>query len=280
MSSGVRVIDVWMQPGTEAFLNDPTFESLRRWTGVSGRVPGIPPEAMIEQMDEAGVDFGLVSAWWGPAGPIIPNDDVARIVSRWPDRLAGVAAVDLLRPREAVLELRRCVRDLGFKALRVVPWLWGLPPNDRHYYPLYVECIELGIPFCYQTGHTGPLRGSETGRPIPYIDEVALTFPDLVIVGGHIGYPWTEEMVAVANKYPNVYIDTSAYVPSRYPAELVRYLRKRGQDKVLFGTNYPMLPLGRCVAEVAGLGLDESVQRKFLRDNAVRVFKLEGMLRE
>jgi len=69
--------------------------------------------------------------------------------------------------------------------------------------------------------------------------------------------------------------DTSAYVPSRYPDELVRYMRKRGQDKVLLGTNYPMLPLKRCVEEVNGLGLDEDIRRKFLRDNAVRIFKLE-----
>jgi len=270
----VTAIDVWMQPGAEAFLNDSMFESLRRWAGQAGRVPGIPIETTIEQMDEAGVGVGLLHAWWGPNGPIISNDEVAGIVSRWPDRFVGVAAVDLLRPLEAVRELRRCVRDLGFKALRIVPWLWGLPPNDRHYYPLYVECIELGIPFCYQTGHTGPMRVSDTGRPIPYIDEVALTFPELVIVGGHIGYPWTEEMVAVANKYPNVYIDTSAYVPSRYPEELRRYMRKRGQDKVLFGSNYPMILLKRCVDEVDALGFDDGVRRKFLRDNAVRVFRL------
>jgi predicted TIM-barrel fold metal-dependent hydrolase len=273
--SDMRAIDVWMQPGAEGFLNASMFESLRRWAGVAGPVPGIPIEATVEQMDEAGVEFGLLHAWWGPSGPIISNDEIADIVARWPRRFVGVAAVDLLRPLEAVRELRRCVRDLGFKALRVVPWLWGLPPNDRHYYPLYVECIELGIPFCYQTGHTGPLAASETGRPIPYIDEVALTFPELVIVGGHIGYPWTEEMVAVVTKYPNAYIDTSAYVPSRYPEELIRYMRKRGQDKVLFGTNYPMLPLKRCVDEVDALGLDEGVRQKFLRENAVRVFNLE-----
>ena len=276
MAEDVKAIDAWMQPGAEAFLNAPMFESLRRWAGVAGPVPGIPIETTVEQMDEAGVGFALLSAWWGPDGPIITNDEIAAIVSRWPDRFAGVAAVDLLRPVPAVRELRRCVRDLGFKALRVVPWLWGLPPNDRHYYPLYAECIELGIPFCYQTGHTGPMRMSETGRPIPYIDEVALTFPELVIVGGHIGYPWTEEMIAVATKYPNVYIDTSAYVPSRYPEAFTRYLRKRGQDKVLLGTNYPMIPLKRCVEEVDALGLDEGIRRKFLRDNAIRVFKLEA----
>ena len=117
----------------------------------------------------------------------------------------------------AVRELRRRVRDDGFVGLRLLPWLWGAPPTDRRYYPLFAECVELGVPFCTQVGHTGPLRPSETGRPIPYIDEIALDFPELVIVCGHIGYPWTEEMIAVARKHENVYIDTSAYTTKRLP---------------------------------------------------------------
>lgn len=170
-------------------------------------------------------------------------------------------------------ELRRCVRELGFRGLRVVPWLWGLPPTDRHYYPLYAECVELGVPFCTQVGHTGPLRPSETGRPIPYIDEVALDFPDLVIVGGHIGYPWTEEMVAVCRKHPNVYIDTSAYTVRRYPPELVRYLHD-ARHKVMFGTNYPMITPDRALRGLDDLGLDGDRRERFLSGNARKVFGL------
>jgi len=191
-------------------------------------------------MDHAGVDFGLLSAWSAPhQEPPISNDEVAEWVSAHPTRFAGLAAVDLNRPVAAVRELRRCVNDLGFKGLRVIPWLWEAPPTDRRYYPLFAACVELGVPFLTQVGHTGPLRPSETGRPIPYIDQVAVDFPELVIVGGHIGYPWTEEMVAVARKHENVYIDTSAYTAKRYPPELVAYLNSRsGRRKVMFGTNY------------------------------------------
>src|SRR5213078_1382216 len=98
------------------------------------------------------------------------NDDVAEKQAAHPNCFVGVAAVDLYRPMDAVRELRRCVMQLGFKALRVVPWLWDLPPDDRRYYPLYAECVELGVPFCLQVGHTGPLCPSEPGRPIPYLD--------------------------------------------------------------------------------------------------------------
>jgi predicted TIM-barrel fold metal-dependent hydrolase len=216
----------------------------------------------------------MLCAWWGPRGPLISNDAVAAMVRAHPGRFAGVAAVDLARPMDAVRELRRCVRDLGFRALRVIPWLWNLPPDDRRYYPLYAECVELGIPFCLQVGHTGPMRPSEPGRPIPYLDTVALEFPELVIVGGHIGYPWTAEMISLASKYPNVYIDTSAYKSNRYPRELVDYLRHHGRHKVLFGSNHPAWPAADCLRDLDGLQLDRETAEAFLHGNAERVFGL------
>jgi hypothetical protein len=122
------------------------------------------------------------------------------------------------------------------------------------------------------------LRPSETGRPIPYIDQVALDFPELVIVCGHVGYPWTEEMVAVARKHENVYIDTSAYTIKRLPDELVRFMKTgTGQRKVLFGTNYPMITHEHALAGLDELGLPDEARRDFLRGNAERVFKLEAM---
>jgi uncharacterized protein len=168
------------------------------------------------------------------------------------------------------------VKQLGFKGLRLLPWLWNLPPDDRRYYPLYAECCELDVPFCTQVGHTGPLCPSEPGRPIPYLDHVALDFPELRIVAGHIGFPWTLEMIALATKYPNVYIDTSAYKISRYPRDLVDYLRRSGSKKVLFGSNYPMLMPQDCLKDLALLELDEAARAAFLAGNARRVFKLEA----
>jgi predicted TIM-barrel fold metal-dependent hydrolase len=173
---------------------------------------------------------------------------------------------------EAVRELRGR-SDEGFVALRIVPWLWALPPTDRRYYPLYAACVDLVIPFCTQVGHTGPLRPSETGRPNPYIHEVALDFPELVIVCGHIGYPWTSEMIAVA-EHPNVYIDTSAYAAHRYPPELVDYMKGRGKTMVLFGPNYPMMTATRALARLNDLGLDAETRDLFLAGNARRVFAL------
>jgi predicted TIM-barrel fold metal-dependent hydrolase len=273
---GLRIIDAWVQHPTRRFLAEPMFESLRRWT--RGALPEgeLPVAATIGAMDEAGVTTSLVSAWVGPRGELIGNDTVAHVVAEAPDRLAGVGSVDISRPRVAVREVRRCIRDLGFKAIRVLPWLWELPPTHARFYPVYSECCELGVPFCTQVGHTGPLMPSEVGRPIPYIDQVAIDFPELVIVCGHIGYPWTTEMIAVATKHANVCIDTSAYAVRRYPPELVAYLRAHGRDKVLFGSNWPMIAPRKALEGLAELELPPDVATAFLAANAARVFGLSG----
>jgi predicted TIM-barrel fold metal-dependent hydrolase len=274
MTKEKKIIDVWMQHPTRDFINHPMFESLRRWMGIDKFTEEIPVETTLGAMDEGCVGKGLICAWWGPQGPLISNDTVASIVRQFPDRFVGVGSLNLFRPMEAIRELRRCINDLGFKGIRIVQWLWNLPPTDRRYYPIYAECVELNIPICLQVGHTGPLCPSEPGRPIPYIDEVALEFPELKIVCGHIGYPWTMEMIAVATKHPNVFIDTSAYTAKRYPAEFVEYLKRNGRKKVLFGTNYPMITPAKCLEDLHDLKLDDEVRELFLFRNAIRIFGL------
>jgi hypothetical protein len=272
-----RIIDVWMQHPTARFRAQPMFDSLRRWFPAANLASEgeVPLAATIEAMDAGGVRLGLVCAWWGPRGPLIGNDEVAAFIHAYPDRLVGIASVDLSRPMAAIRELRRAVRELGFRGLRILPWLWNLPPDDRRFYPLYAECVELDVPFCLQVGHTGPLGPSEPGRPIPYLDNVTLEFPDLRIVGGHIGFPWTSEMISLATKYPNVYIDTSAYKVRRYPKELVDYMRAHGRRKVLFGSNYPAWPARDCLEHLDSLNLDEEVAALFLFENAARVFRVD-----
>lgn len=267
------VIDVWMQHPTPRFTREPWLASLLRWIGVE-EMPALPLEFTLGAFESAGVTQGLSAAWSGPRGWLIDHEEVAGFVAQSQGKLAGVASADLYHPMEAVRELRRVVKQQGFKALRVVPWLWNLPPDDRRYYPLYAECCELGIPFCTQIGHTGPLCPSEPGRPIPYLDHVLLEFPELVVVGGHVGFPWMNEVLSLAMKYPNFYIDTSAYKVSRLPEELTAYMRGRGRKKVMFGTNYPMITPEACLKGLDELGLDEEALGLFLGGNARRVFKL------
>ncbi|MBL8167025.1 MAG: amidohydrolase [Acidobacteria bacterium] len=270
------IIDAWAQPATpDAAAKLPEVVRLLKQSGTASVLEtGLTAAQIVESMDRAGIQKLMLSAWHRPGQWVYHNDLVAEMVQQYPDRFVGVAAVNLEKPVEAVRELERAVKELGFKALRVIPWLWNRPPNDKFYFPLYVKCIELDIPFCTQVGHTGPLMPSEPGRPVPYLDEVALVFPELKIVGGHIGYPWTDEMIGLAWKHENVFIDTSAYLPRYYPPQLLHYLKTYGQDKVLFGTNFPQLSLEKCTAQVKELNLPLDIQAKFLAGNAKRIFKL------
>jgi predicted TIM-barrel fold metal-dependent hydrolase len=270
----MKVIDVWMQQPTQRFFNHPMFASLKRWTKTENVLPAPPLDWTIQAMNEANVTKGLISSWEGPLGSLISNEEVAQFVQQYPDRLVGIASATLNKPVKAVSELRRYVLEHHFKGLRIVQWLWNLPPTHAYYYPLFLACVELDIPVCLQVGHTGPLMPSEVGRPIPYIDQIALDFPDLKIVCGHIGYPWTTEMIAVATKHKNVYIDTSAYSANRYPKELVQYMATHGKNKVMFGTNYPMITPAKCLKDLDSLNLSDTVKAKFLYENASRVFKL------
>ena len=267
------IIDAWAQHPTLRHMQNPIFDSLRRWTKTEAPTEELPVAATIAMMDQGRIGKSLISAWQAPGKNLISNDEVAAFVTEAPDRLIGVGSVDISKPMRAVKEIRRCVEELGFKAIRVLPWLCELPPTDRRFYPVYVACCEQNVPYCTQIGHTGPLMPSEVGRPI-YLDQVALDFPELTIVGGHIGYPWTEEAIAVATKHENVCIDTSAYTCKRYPQELVKFMARHGRHKVLFGTNYPMIMPDKALAEIDSLALDDEARGLFLSGNTQRVFRL------
>ncbi|MQA72933.1 MAG: amidohydrolase family protein [Solirubrobacterales bacterium] len=253
-------------------MAEPWLATLLRWTGNRREAP--PLESTVAAMEEAGVELALLNAWHGPSGALISNDEVAGFIEAAPERFRGVASVDLNDPMAAVREVRRCVEELGFVAVRALPWLWNLPPDDRRFYPVYAACVEAGVPFCTQVGHTGPLRPSEPGRPIPYLDHVLLEFPELVVVGGHVGFPWVDEIVSLTTKYENLYVDTSAYTVRRLPGPFVEWLRGRGRTRVLFGSNWPMIAPARCLEGLAELGLDEETERLYLGENARRVYSL------
>lgn len=268
----METIDVWAQITTERMAARPWLAPLLRWTGRSVEALAPTPASTLAAMDAAGVSLALLSAWYGPEGDLITNEEVARQIDAAPTRFKGLASADLREPMKAVRELRRWLGDRRFVGVRVVPWLWDLPPNDRRYYPIYAACIDAGVPFCTQIGHTGPLRRSETGRLIPYLEDVLLDFPELTVVGGHVGFPWLDELTTLGVKFPNFHVDTSAYVPKRLPPAFVQWMKGPGAKRVMFGTNWPMLSPQRCLEGLAALGLSAEQQQDFLGGNARRAF--------
>lgn len=241
----------------------------------------LSPDELVAMMDEAAVDGICLTAWYRPEGPVFSNAEVAEYTRAYPKRIYGLASVNLHEPVSAVMELDHFVKVEGFKGLRMVPWLWNLPPTDAHYWPLYVKFVQLDVPFLTQVGHTGPLCSSEVGRLIPYIDMIALKFSTLKIICGHIGHPWTSEMVAMAWKHENVFIDTSAYLAKYYPPDLNQLAITTGRKKVMFGTNFPQLAWSASVKSVAEHLVNDKtrhlrvdVLRDFMGGNAKRVLRL------
>ena len=237
----------------------------------------------LKMMDEAGIERAfLIAAKIGQLGLSgswhLPYETVAEAVKLHPDRFYGIAGVDPTEGMNGVRALQRAVEEYGFIGAHTYPHWFEIPPDHAKYYPFYAKCVELGIPIQLQVGQSlvydpdRPLRS--VGRPIT-LEAVACDFPELKLVGIHIGIPWTDEMIAMAWKHPNIYIAADAYAPKHWPAQFVRYIDSYGQDKVMFGTDFPVLAFDRMRREVEALNLRPEPKRKFLRDNAARIYGLK-----
>jgi len=200
-------------------------------------------------------------------------DQVYEQVKQYPDRLVGIAGYNPLRIKESLREIEKGIKEYGFKGVYAHVHGFGIALNDKKMYPCYTKCNELGVPIILQTGHALELQPSEVGRPI-YLDEVALDFRDLKIVGSHTGWPWCEELIAMAWKHENVYLDISAHLPKYLDKSVIQFMDTRGQDKVMFGTNGFPFALSIFKNQFLDLKLKEETKRKVLRENAIRVFNL------
>jgi predicted TIM-barrel fold metal-dependent hydrolase len=275
-------IDAWgtlVLPGRFERWPEEFRHIFRRYRSIELFERGMTPEEMIDHMDAAGVERVMLSAFGYGDLEIITNEEVADVCAKHPDRFTGVGTVDPRgKPMDVLREIERLAGDLGLRGLRLEPYAYGngmvgAPPNEKMYWPVYAKCVELGLPVSTQVGHTGPLLPSEAGRPI-HLDEVALAFPELTIIGCHLGQPWHEEMMILAWKHPNVYVETSARTPKHWPESFVEFASGWGQDKVLWATDYPLLSFDRTLQELRDLGLSDGAYRKIVRENAIRAFRL------
>ncbi len=243
---------------------------------------GYTYDNMIEMMEAAGIGHGfLVANKTGqlglPGSWHLPYEVVAEAVQNHPGRFFGLAGIDPTEGMEGVRALERAVKDYGFVGAHLYPHWFELAPDHAKYYPFYAKCVELDIPIQMQVGQSliyydkRPLRS--VGRPIT-LDTVACDFPELKLLGIHVGIPWTDEMIAMAWKHPNVYIVADAHLPKYWPKQFVNYINTYGQDKVIFGTDFPVITFDRFRAEVEKLNLRPHPKRKFLRENAIRVYEL------
>ncbi len=225
----------------------------------------------LREMDRYGIERALIG--------VSEEDKTAqRALRRHPDRFIGSSQADPNRGMEGVRRIQRMQEEFGIKAVTAFPagCFPQVPINDKRFYPVYAKCVELDLPICVCVGVPGP-RIPMAAQHVELVDEVCWFFPELKFVMRHGGEPWTDLAVKLLLKWPNLYYSTSAFAPKHYPRAIVDYANTRGADKILYAGTFPMgLSLERIFRELPEVPFRDHVWPKFLRENALRVFDLDG----
>ena len=271
-------IHVPRQPGLP---ERPVDAQLRRYFRAAPPPSVEEMAAKYKELDILGVIFTVDTETTTGLEPD-SNDYVAGIVQKYPDQFIGFCCVDPWKGQIAVKELERCVKELGLRGLKLHPVHQAFYPNDTRFYPLYEKCMELNVPVLFHSGYAGAGSGTPGGMglklkysaPIPYFDDVAADFPQLTIIMAHPGWPWIEEQIAVALHKANVYIDLSGWSPRFIPQAIVHEAGRRLQEKMLFGSDYPLIQPDRWLRDFQEWGLSDEVRSKILLENARKVLNL------
>ena len=241
-----------------------------------------------EEMAKEFVDLdvkALIVAWDSETVsglPPVGNDYVSKVAKEHPDAFLGAwAMIDPWKGEAAVRELERCIKELGMIGLKFQPVAQAFFPNDRRFYPIYEKCSELKVPVSFHTGTTGLGAGLPGGggyrlkytQPI-YLDDVAADFPELTVIAIHPSWPWQDEMIAILLHKANVYNDLSGWAPKYFSDALKREVNGRLQDKFMFGSDYPEIPVKRWLEEFEKGGYKPEVIEKVFFKNAQRILGL------
>jgi predicted TIM-barrel fold metal-dependent hydrolase len=238
--------------------------------------------AYYRERNMAAVVF-TVDATTAQGVPPVPNDEIAEAARAHPDVLIPFGSVDPHLGRAAIREVHRLVGEHPVRGFKFHPNVQAFHPNDRMAYPVYEAIAEHGLVALFHTGQTGIGAGAPGGGGIRLkysnpmdVDDVAADFPELPIVLAHPSFPWQDEALAVATHKPRVHIDLSGWSPKYFPPQLVRYANTLLADKVLFGSDYPMITPDRWLADFEALDIKPEVRPKILKHNAARLLGLEG----
>jgi uncharacterized protein len=231
----------------------------------------------------AAVVFGVDTVADGEAPGKPTNEEIAELAAEHADVLIPFASVDPARGADAVARARRLADGHGIRGFKFHPNLQGFFPNDPSVYPLYEVLQEHGMVALFHSGHTGVGAGTRGGRGVRlkfsnpmHVDDVAVDFPDLPIILAHPSFPWQDEALSVALHKPNVHIDLSGWSPKYFPPSLVQHANTLLKEKVLFGSDFPVITPDRWLADLDRTEIRDSVRPLILKDNAVRLFGLGG----
>jgi len=284
------IIDIRMTAPMKEWINPDEAQRIfshgymRGYLGTYSDVAGLTKvtvDGLIDNMNDGGVDVAVLQGEWAFGDYRKQNDAVYKIAKAHSERfVAHYLCVNPLEDDDMAKVVEREVKERGFKGVNIQGWSCKMRPNDKRFQPVYAKCQELKIPVTIHSSINFTVdRTIDYSRPL-YLDEIACDFPDLTIVANHGGWPWVTEMVAVAWKHPNVYIEIGAVSPKYIGTPgtgwepLIRYGNSLLQDRVLFATDC-MLPHKRCVDEIEALPLKDAVKEKWLGGNAARLIGLE-----
>ncbi len=234
--------------------------------GPSSMFAPVHLDELLDEMDTHGVQKAILMD-----NIAKPHVTARRFAEARPDRFAlAMGGLNLLTPMPTLREFTAVVADLPVVYAAVGPSFWGdaqYPPSDAVYYPLYTKCAELNLPLCLNTGLPGPPIPGEVQNPI-HLDRVCVRFPELRLCMIHGADPWWDVAIRLLIKYENLRMMTSAWSPKRLPDSLLHYMRTRGPNKVMFGSDWPVLAMSRVIPEALALDLPPEVLDNYLYNNA------------
>ncbi len=283
------VVNVRTPQEMAAGLNptDESFAAQVRQGDSIARAQGVPIDDYIRKMDRCGIERSLlIAVRCGErdrrSSVHLPYERVHEICQAYPDRFSGLAGIDPTQGLSQLRELEHAIHDLGFVGAHYYPHWFDMPPDHPYVMPINAKCAELGVPIMMQVGqnliYSRSVRLPTVAKPLCF-DRIAILYPELKLIGIHLGVPWVDEMISMAWKHQHVYLAGDAYAPAHWPPQVIHYANTYGQDKFMFGTDWPVIEPERAVKDIQAHSFRPEPYRKMMRENAIKVFGLpaEGL---
>lgn len=281
----IKAIDIHVHPQTELMLahQGPKGEQMARYFKRERKATSWEEMADLYRQHQTMAVLMNTTDEWATGQKGAPNDHLAQAQRDFPEVFIAFGVIEPWFGQAAVDEVKRCHEELGMRGIgEINPGRQQFHANDTRFYPVWEECAKRSLPVLFHTGMMGAGAGTRGGmgfklqytRPIPDLDDIAADFPELTIIGAHPAWPWQDEALAVARHKANYYIDLSGWAPKYFPPQLVQQANSLIQDRVLFGTDWPMIDIDRYLQEFDQLPFKPEVRQKILLDNARKLLGL------
>lgn len=276
----MNIIDFRFRPNTEDTLsgiaNSQMFKGLCSSIDFSKMLPQTVEE-VVQELDKHSVVKAVVTGrdCETTYGAKSNNKSVIEFVRQFPNKFIGFAGLDPHKGMRAIEELKNCIGEQGLKGAAIDPYLAQIYVNDAKYYPIYAKCCELDIPIIISTGPGTLVPNSVIDHVAPrYIDFVARDFPELKIIISHGGYPWVNEMIMIAQRNTNVYLELSEYEFFPQSEAYIQAANTIISDKVLYASAHPFVDFKLALKNYEKLPFKPEVREKVMYKNAAKLLNL------